>query len=128
MEAYAEARGIVEELAAGIPDEALRAGFLDGAGKLIPSPRPPTPRRAAKQAYDGLTQREQEVAALIAEGKSNRALADALVVSERTAAKHVENILAKLRFTSRSQIAAWAADKGVTGHAPIVDQGTSTRS
>ena len=55
-----------------------------------------------------------ENAALIAQGLSNRALADTLVLSERTIAKHVENILSKLHFTSRAQIAAWAVEKGLT--------------
>jgi non-specific serine/threonine protein kinase len=53
------------------------------------------------------------VAALVAQGKSNRALADRLVVSERTIEKHIENILSKLGFTSRAQIAAWAVEKGL---------------
>jgi non-specific serine/threonine protein kinase len=53
------------------------------------------------------------VAALIAQGCSNRALAEALVVSERTIAKHVENILSKLGFSSRAQIAVWASEKGL---------------
>jgi non-specific serine/threonine protein kinase len=53
------------------------------------------------------------VAALIGQGLSNRALAEALVISERTAAKHVEHILAKLGFRSRAQIAAWAVGSGL---------------
>jgi non-specific serine/threonine protein kinase len=65
------------------------------------------------QAFGGLTEREREVAALIAQGKSNRALADELVVSERTIGTHVENILSKLGFTSRAQIAVWAVEKGL---------------
>jgi len=39
------------------------------------------------------------------------------VVSERTAAKHVENILSKLGFTTRSQVAAWAVEKGLATRA-----------
>jgi DNA-binding NarL/FixJ family response regulator len=56
-----------------------------------------------------LTAREREVAGLIAQGKSNRAIAEALVLSERTIAKHIENILSKLGFASRAQVAVWAA-------------------
>jgi predicted ATPase/DNA-binding CsgD family transcriptional regulator len=59
-----------------------------------------------------LTPREREIAALIAGGYSNRAIADELVISPATAARHVANILAKLGFTSRAQIAAWAAGNG----------------
>ena len=65
------------------------------------------------QAFGGLTEREREVAALIARGKSNRAIADELVVGERTVGTHVENILSKLGFSSRAQIAAWAVEKGL---------------
>ncbi|MBV9603041.1 MAG: AAA family ATPase [Chloroflexi bacterium] len=55
-----------------------------------------------------LTPREQEVAALVAYGRSNRAIADELVISERTVEKHVANILARLELSSRAQVAVWA--------------------
>jgi DNA-binding CsgD family transcriptional regulator len=55
----------------------------------------------------GLSAREVEVAALVADGLSNRDIAARLVISERTAGNHVAHILAKLGFTSRSQIAGW---------------------
>ena len=55
-----------------------------------------------------LSRREEEVAALVAEGLSNREIAQRLVISERTAQNHVQHILTKLGFTSRSQVAAWA--------------------
>jgi predicted ATPase/DNA-binding CsgD family transcriptional regulator len=66
-----------------------------------------------------LTPRERQVAALVASGRTNKAIADELVISPATAARHVANILAKLGFSSRAQIAAWAADKqlGLTGPA-----------
>ena len=56
---------------------------------------------------DGLSPREAEVAALVATGLSNRAIADQLVLSHRTVEGHVERILAKLGFRSRVEIAAW---------------------
>jgi predicted ATPase/DNA-binding CsgD family transcriptional regulator len=56
-----------------------------------------------------LTKRELEVAALIESGLSNREIAQRLVIAKRTADGHVERILAKLGFTSRSQVAAWMA-------------------
>ncbi|HEY2549186.1 MAG TPA: tetratricopeptide repeat protein [Streptosporangiaceae bacterium] len=64
-----------------------------------------------------LTPREREIVTLIAQGCSNKAIAEALVISPATAARHVANILGKLGFTSRAQIAAWApgshaADRG----------------
>lgn len=61
-----------------------------------------------------LTEREREVAALIAQGTTNRAIAEALVISERTVERHVANIFAKLDFGSRTQIAAFAVEEGLT--------------
>lgn len=57
----------------------------------------------------GLTRREREVTELVAAGMSNKDIAAALVVSQRTAEAHVQHVLAKLGFTSRAQLAAWAA-------------------
>ena len=56
----------------------------------------------------GLSPREVEVAHLVAEGLTNRQIAARLVISERTAQNHVQHILTKLGFTTRSQIAAWS--------------------
>jgi len=53
------------------------------------------------------------VAALVAQGRSNREIAPSLVVSERTAEAHVSNILGKLGLSTRMQIAAWAVEKGL---------------
>jgi non-specific serine/threonine protein kinase len=57
-----------------------------------------------------LTKRERQVAELIAEGLTNPAIANRLVISPRTAQGHVEHILAKLGFTSRTQIAGWVVE------------------
>jgi len=65
--------------------------------------------RADAAAGVSLTKREREVAALIAQGLSNREIAARLVVAQRTAEGHVENILSKLGFTSRAQVAGWLA-------------------
>ena len=67
----------------------------------------------ARQAAGGLTAREREVARLIARGKTNRAIAKELVLSERTVEGYVSSLLAKLSFETRSQIAAWAAEHGL---------------
>ena len=58
-----------------------------------------------------LSNRELEVATLVAEGLSNRAIAQRLHLSERTAESHVKNICDKLGFNSRSQVAAWVAGR-----------------
>jgi DNA-binding CsgD family transcriptional regulator len=65
---------------------------------------------AGRDAHiDPLTAREREIASLVAAGLSNRAIADRLVISDRTAQNHVQHILGKLGFTNRAQIAAWAS-------------------
>jgi predicted ATPase/DNA-binding NarL/FixJ family response regulator/Tfp pilus assembly protein PilF len=55
-----------------------------------------------------LTRREREVATLVARGMTNRQIAQALTITEGTAGSHIEHILAKLGFQSRTQVAAWA--------------------
>jgi predicted ATPase/DNA-binding CsgD family transcriptional regulator len=74
------------------------------------------PRRPAAPDADepALTAREQQVATLVASGLSNRQIASQLVISQRTAETHIENVLRKLNFTSRAQIAAWAAARPST--------------
>lgn len=56
------------------------------------------------------------IAGLIAGGLSNKAIAAELGISPATAARHVANIFGKLGFRSRSQIAAWAAERNATRH------------
>ncbi len=66
-----------------------------------------------RASADGLTEREREVLALIVQGRSNRQIATALVISERTARTHVSNILTKLGLASRTQAALWAVREGL---------------
>ncbi|HEY3229126.1 MAG TPA: helix-turn-helix transcriptional regulator, partial [Roseiflexaceae bacterium] len=54
-----------------------------------------------------LTHREREVAALLAQGLTNRQIGERLVISERTAEGHVEHLRNKLGYSTREQIAAW---------------------
>jgi non-specific serine/threonine protein kinase len=71
-----------------------------------PGPRPP-----AEAAGVRLTPRQREVADLVARGLTDREIAERLVISARTAESHVEQILARLGFRSRAEIAAWTAQR-----------------
>ena len=73
-------------------------------------------RGVAQRNGDPLTAREREVAELVAHGSSNRQIAEALVISERTAEAHISNILAKLGLASRVHLATWITnDRGGSG-------------
>jgi DNA-binding CsgD family transcriptional regulator/Tfp pilus assembly protein PilF len=111
----AQSRALVETLAATIDDDRLREQFRAAALDAPVARRPGSLRQTEKAAYGGLTARERDVAALIAQGKSNRDIAEALVLGERTIETHVGNVLSKLRFSSRSQIAAWAVQVRLPG-------------
>jgi pimeloyl-ACP methyl ester carboxylesterase/DNA-binding CsgD family transcriptional regulator len=86
--------------------------FLEVAGGGQASEPP-----AAYAAYEDplLTRREHEVASLVGKSRSNREIADALVVSERTVEWHISNILTKLDLRSRAQIGAWARERETGG-------------
>jgi DNA-binding NarL/FixJ family response regulator len=115
-QAFATAQEVVKELAASIPDRSLREQFQQQAAALMPAHPSLSPRRLAKRAFGGLTEREREVAALIAQGKSNCEIAERLTVTERTVETHVRNILTKLDLTSRTQIAVWTITVGLTNN------------
>jgi len=102
----AEAFAAATKRGSELSPAAAAAMALERKAKVqVPEPRP----EAAAGA--GLTKREREVAALIAQGMSNREIANRLVVAQRTAEGHVENILSKLGFTSRAQVAGWLASQ-----------------
>lgn len=71
----------------------------------------PASARTPSTNKSTLTRREREVASLVAEGLTNKGIADRLVISPRTAQGHVEHVLVKLGFTSRAQIAAWVSSR-----------------
>jgi predicted ATPase/DNA-binding CsgD family transcriptional regulator len=97
---WEQGSGLDASSAAGLALEGGPQPAAEGAGAA-----PPAERLAAP---GGLTPRELEIAALIAKGHSNRAIGEELVISPATAARHVANIMLKLGFSSRAQIAAWA--------------------
>lgn len=83
----------------------LRGWARDHGIRLEGTDVPAAPRSRAL----ALTPREREVAGLVAQGLTNKQIAEQLVISERTAETHVEQIRSKLGFRSRAQIAGWVA-------------------
>ena len=123
----AKVRGALEAGAAGYllkdadADEVAQAIRAAVAGKMHLDPAVARlladSVRDANRRGDDLTPREREVLGLVAQGASNREIADTLVVSERTARTHVSAILRKLGLVSRTQAALWAVREGL-GAAP----------
>jgi DNA-binding NarL/FixJ family response regulator len=85
---------VLEELGAA-PD-------LERLARLARSPRP-----------GGLSRRESEVLILVAAGKTNRAIAAELFISEKTVARHVSNIFTRLGLSSRAAATAYAYKHGL---------------
>ena len=105
------------------PTDIIRAVRLVAAGEAMLSPSvtrtlierfgadPTAPRRlAAKKAVRGLTEREREVAAEVAQGRSNAEIAARLYMSEATVKAHVSRVMAKLGAANRVQVAITARD------------------
>lgn len=100
MRLAAAAQAEIATIVAGIGPEVLALTWASGLSTLK--------RRLDTGEAGLLTPREREVAALIAQRRSNRQIAETLVISERTAEHHVESILSKLGFDSRTQVAGWS--------------------
>ncbi|WP_405803149.1 response regulator [Streptomyces sp. NBC_01187] len=125
---FTEQRTVVPALRAGaagyvykdIDPEAL-AGAIRSvhAGHVLLQPEVAGALLSDDQGGSGrgpsLTEREREVLGLIADGRSNREIARALVLSEKTVKTHVSNILMKLDLSDRTQAALWAVRHGLTG-------------
>ena len=102
-----------------LPERAFEAAFRRGAqltladaiALALEEEVPARTKPAASKEWTGLTRRELEIAELVAQGMSNKEIAGRLVISTRTVEAHVEHILTKLAFTSRSQIAAWMTER-----------------
>jgi DNA-binding CsgD family transcriptional regulator len=100
----------LEHLDAAIPelqDMHMRPGLERGLAlrETLAPAAAPTPAR--QSASDSLTAREREIAGLMADGLSNRDIAERLVITEGTVEVHVKHILGKLSFRSRTQVAGW---------------------
>ena len=81
-----------------------------GAAPSPTSRRRPTARPGTRRPA---VQREREVSALIAEGLTNRQIARALSISEKTVGSHIDHIMTKLDLRSRTRIAVWAVEHGL---------------
>ena len=100
----------IPEGAAMALEQAVEYAMAAPIPEMAPKRDPSAPLEdTAAQKYGGLTEREGQVAQLVAQGMSNREIATELVVSERTVEKHVGNILSKLNFHSRTQIGVWVS-------------------
>jgi DNA-binding NarL/FixJ family response regulator len=109
---WARGRALTSEaavtLALDTPPAAAREAAEDGESPaLTVMGRYPV----ASAPPSSLTRREYQIATLVASGRSNKAIASELSISHTTTARHVANIMAKLGFNSRTQIAAWIADR-----------------
>lgn len=102
------ARLVFDEL--GATPELSRLAALSGPSAPIPAPAPAPPRGAHP-----LTAREAEVLTLVARGDTNRQVAAALRISDKTVARHLSNIFTKLDVPSRAAATAWAYEHGVMG-------------
>jgi len=112
---FAEGREMTADDAVGyaLGSHIETAGGLLGAPAHAGAKDPSRPGEAAwadpaRRSASPLTAREHEIVVLIARALSNKQIADELVISPATVARHVANILAKLGFTSRTQVASWA--------------------
>jgi DNA-binding CsgD family transcriptional regulator len=103
-DALAKAAGIFEGIKAHAAAARCRAD-LRALGRTAPR----APGRTARDHPMGLTRRESEVAELLAQGLSDSAIAEKLVISRRTAEHHVSSILAKAGVGSRHELGEWYA-------------------
>jgi DNA-binding CsgD family transcriptional regulator len=112
---------IAEQARDHIGAAAFSAGFEEGSAfsldeviafALGEEPRKrATTRQPDREGPESLlTRREREIAALVAEGLTNKEIASRLTIAQRTAEGHVERVLTKMGFSSRAQIAAWVAE------------------
>ena len=108
-------RALGDDDAAGLELEAAREAFA-GLGATADAARAASLAGAVPPGErHGLTARELQVLRLVATGRSNRWIADELVLSERTVDRHVSNIFAKLRVPTRAAATAYAYEHGLIG-------------
>jgi DNA-binding NarL/FixJ family response regulator len=100
------------------PPDAIAAevdAFLDDGAPLRGTPAVATDGTDVAAEAATLSGREREVLPLIADGMSNRAIADELVIAESTVANHVRSILTKTGTANRTEAGTWAVRHGLAG-------------
>ncbi|MDQ4075364.1 MAG: response regulator transcription factor [Chloroflexota bacterium] len=104
----------VKELIKAIHEVAEGQSALDPviARKVVRQLSGGTPRQKQQETYETLTEREQEVLELLAEGKTNKEIAEALVISDRTVQTHLSNIFSKMDVGSRTEAVLEAIRRG----------------
>ena len=112
---HTRARTLLEAALATARELGMRALEARLTARMMPL-APPSPATALSNQWaspDGLSQREVEVLRLVAAGKSNREIADALCISLNTVATHVRNILTKTGTANRTEAAAYILRQGL---------------
>ena len=104
-------RALGDDDAAGLELEAARRAFVDLGAPADVARVDALAGDAGAGGPEGLTPRELEVLRLVAAGRTNKAIATELVVSRRTVDRHVSNIFAKLRVSSRAAATAYAYER-----------------
>jgi len=111
---YVPKRAAPEELLTAIRAAALGEVYLyPSLAKLLVRDFLTQERPDEAEALSDLTEREQEVLTYLAEGASNDEIAEALVISPKTVARHRENIMRKLNMHSRAELVRYAIRKGI---------------
>ncbi|WP_394620546.1 response regulator [Lentzea sp. JNUCC 0626] len=128
LTSFSEAERVHVALEAGAAGYLLKDAEADQVGAAVraatrgqvhldPAVARTLTRSLAAPQRCSLTPREQEILVHVAHGRSNRDIASALVISERTARTHVSNVLGKLGLASRTQAALWAVREGLVNDA-----------
>ncbi len=115
LEAYAEQ--FERDARRALGDRSFEAAYRQGramdgdAATAFALGEQPVEKPSTAHTVTKLTKRERQIAELVAKGMTNKAIATQLVLSERTVDGHVNHVLSKLGFTSRSQVAAWIVEQ-----------------
>lgn len=104
----------VKELVKAIREVAEGQSALDPsiARKVLRQFTDGGPRKKQEEFYEALTEREQEVLRLLAEGKTNKEIAEVLVISDRTVQTHLSNIFSKMGVSTRTEAVLEAIRRG----------------